>query len=102
VRQYGGLLLKHRKIDEMRLLISTTRLPATVVFAFENGEGELYGCRIESLPNKPLQYTGRRDRNLATDEEPVALLNWPEQAQPDLFPMDWLTKDDSYSWYSED
>lgn len=84
VARYGGLLLKHRKYVELRTLASLTKLPVFVVFAFESGNGKLLKLDVTKCGNKQIEYTGRRDRGLATDEEPVVLFNWPDDPNPEL------------------
>lgn len=84
VRTYGGLLLKQRKLEELQAIASMTRVPARVVFAFNNAEGAILAADVSHIQFKTPVLTGRRDRGLATDEEPVVLLNWPGQPDADL------------------
>jgi len=84
IRKFGGLILKQRKAQELASIGKLLNLPAYVMFGFEDGNGALMQCDIGLLSDKQPVLTGRRDRNLATDEEPVILLNWPDWESPDL------------------
>lgn len=84
IEKFGGLLLKHRKVVELHELGALLNTPVEVVFAFDAGDGVLMRASVDDLIYKPLRSTGRRDRGLATDEEPVVLLNWPHWEDPDL------------------
>lgn len=84
VRRFGGLILKQRKAEELTQLSTLLNLRTYCVFAFVNGYGSLYSAETSSFTGKEPVLTGRRDRDLACDEEPVILLNWPDDANPDL------------------
>lgn len=81
VRQYGGLLLKQSKWNELRHAEESFRVPAYAVFSFEGGHGEIYRARPALLPDRDGVLTGRRDRNLATDLEPVVLIDWDTELE---------------------
>ena len=84
IRTYGGLLLKQRKLEELQSISLMTRVPVRVMFAFNNAEGSILTADVSQIQFKEAIFTGRRDRGLATDEEPVVLLNWPDQDDADL------------------
>jgi len=76
-RRYpSGLILKRRKLEELITLSDLTNLTALVLFAFEHGSGEILSCMPSTVGEKHNVETGRRDRDLATDREPVVLLDW--------------------------
>lgn len=77
-RHPDGVLLKRRKYEACSTLETVFRIPAWVLFAFGSGRDALAACRPHLLPPRPSIQTGRRDRGLATDEEPVVLINWSE------------------------
>ena len=77
-RHPEGVLLKRRKYEACSTLEAVFRVPAWIVFAFGNGRDTLAAARPHLLPTRPSILTGRRDRGLATDEEPVVLINWHE------------------------
>lgn len=78
VMSYGGLMLKHKKIVELANLADSTKSDVWVVWAFNNGEGDVYAARPKNLLHLPLEDPPRRRnyRGLATDEEPVCYLDW--------------------------
>lgn len=78
VKSYGGLMLKHRKIVELSALQDAMRAEVWVVFAFDNGTGEVLAAKPAQLLDLPLEDPPRRRnyRGLATDEEPVCYLDW--------------------------
>lgn len=78
VRHPDGVLLKRRKYEACSTLEATFNVPAWVLFAFSDGKGTLAVARPHLLPPRPSILTGRRDRGLLTDEEPVVLINWDE------------------------
>lgn len=84
IKPHGGLLIKQRKVEEMLQLSSLLSCPAYIVFGFQNGAGQLMSVDVRQLHGHQPVYTGRRDRDLACDEEPVFLLNWPDDPHPDL------------------
>ena len=85
VMQYpGGLILKRRKYDELVHIEQLLNVPTYVYFGFSNGTGHVIACRPNELDPRLDHSLGRRDRNLATDLEPVVLLNW------DYDLIDWL------------
>jgi hypothetical protein len=69
-----GVLLKRRKYEACSTLETTFNIPAWVLFAFGSGRDALAACRPHLLTTRPSILTGRRDRGLATDEEPVVLI----------------------------
>ena len=77
-RHPDGVLLKRRKYEACSTLETVFRLPAWVLFAFGSGRDSLAACRPHLLPPRASFQTGRRDRGLATDEEPVVLIHWSE------------------------
>jgi len=78
IKQYGKLILKWRKYQELKLLSELTNIPTYVLFAFENAEGQLALLDIRHLTNPiPQQPPVRRNyRGLACDEEPVVYFDW--------------------------
>jgi hypothetical protein len=78
VRQYGGLMLKHRKIDELRQLSQMLQLPVYLVFGFGGGYGEIHLAEPDNLTHLQPQTppTRRNYRGLACDNEPVVYLDW--------------------------
>ena len=78
VQSYGGLMLKHRKITDLNDLREATKTEVWIVFAFDNGTGEVLAAKPENLLDLPLEDPPRRRnyRGLATDEEPVCYLDW--------------------------
>lgn len=77
IRSYpGGLLLKRRKFDELIQIEKLLSVPAFAVFAFSNGTGHVMAARPSEIGQKEDVLTGRRDRDLACDLEPVVLLDW--------------------------
>ena len=80
----GGLMLKRRKVNELVAIERILNVPAYVFFGFSNGTGHVIACRPNELDPQLDHSLGRRDRNLATDLEPVVLLNW------DYDLIDWL------------
>lgn len=77
-RHPEGVLLKRRKYEACSTLETLFNVPAWILFAFGNGRDTLAAARPHLLPTRPSILTGRRDRGLATDEEPVVLINWNE------------------------
>lgn len=77
-RHPEGVLLKRRKYEACSTLESLFNVPAWVLFAFGSGKDTLAAARPHLLPTRPSILTGRRDRGLATDEEPVVLISWDE------------------------
>lgn len=75
-RHPDGVLLKRRKYEGCSTLESMFNVPAWVMFAFGSGKDRLAAVRPHVLPTRPSVLTGRRDRGLATDEEPVVLIDW--------------------------
>lgn len=89
VQQYpGGLILKRRKYDELIQVERLLNVPTYVFFGFSNGTGHILASRPAALPKKPDVDIGRRDRELATDLEPVVLLDWDVDLIPWLEPME--------------
>lgn len=84
VRNYGGLMLKHRKLTELRQLAALLNVPVRVVFAFESGVGDLYAANPATIDDaEPVTPPRRRNyRGLACDEEPVVFLDWQHHLQP--------------------
>ena len=78
VRSYGGLMLKHRKVLELQQIKNLMQIHAVVVFAFENGQGEVHLCDVTTITGLEPQTPPRRRnyRGLACDEEPVVFLEW--------------------------
>lgn len=78
LRYPDGVLLKRRKYEACSTLETVFRAPAWVMFAFGSGRDSLAVCRPHELPSRPSTSLGRRDRGLATDEEPVVLIAWDD------------------------
>jgi hypothetical protein len=78
IKQYGKLILKWRKYEELKLISELMKIPTFVLFAFDNAEGELALLNIAHLTN-PVPETPpvrRNYRGLACDEEPVIYFDW--------------------------
>ena len=78
IKQYGNLILKWRKYEELKLISQILNIPTFVLFAFENAEGELALLNIANLID-PIAQTPpvrRNYRGLACDEEPVIYFDW--------------------------
>ena len=80
IREYGKLILKWRKYQELHAIGELMNIPTYVLFAFENSEGELAMLHIPTLAlsnPKPEDPPVRRNfRGLACDEEPVIYFDW--------------------------
>ena len=78
VRTYGGVMFKHTKLLKLQTLKTLINAPVVILFAFENGEGPIYGCDVTRIPDYPPQRPPRRRnyRGLPTDEEHVIYLDW--------------------------
>ena len=78
IKQYGKLILKWRKYQELKQISELTNIPTYVLFAFENSEGQLALLDIRHLTDpKPETPPVRRNyRGLACDEEPVIYFDW--------------------------
>lgn len=78
IKQYGKLILKYRKYEELKLISELTNIPTYVLFAFENAEGQLALLDIRHLTSpKPETPPVRCNfRGLACDEEPVIYFDW--------------------------
>jgi hypothetical protein len=78
IKQYGNLILKWRKYEELKLISQILNIPTFVLFAFENAEGELALLNIANLID-PIAQTPpvrRNYRGLACDEEAVIYFDW--------------------------
>ena len=81
IRRYPeGLLIKHRKVQEMRQFSQMMRVSARIVFAFDNAMGQIWECQTENLPELEKHTPKRRNnfRDVACDLEPVAYLQWDQ------------------------
>jgi hypothetical protein len=78
IQQYGGLMLKHRKILELQQIAESLQLSTWLLFAFENGGGAMYVTEPSSLTHLETQTPPRRHnyRGLACDDEPIVYLDW--------------------------
>ena len=80
IKQYGKLILKWRKYEELLAIGEILNIPTYVLFAFENAEGQLSMLNIKNLhASDPKPQTPPRRKNyrgLATDEEPVIYFDW--------------------------
>ena len=78
IKNYGGLILKHRKLTELQTLATFTNTSTYVIFAFENGEGPIMLCDVMDVTNvQPQPPPERRNyRGLPCDEEHVIFLDW--------------------------
>lgn len=78
IKQYGKLILKWRKYQELKQISELTQLPTYVLFAFENAEGQLALLDIRHLtdPQPETPPVRRNFRRLACDEEPVIYFDW--------------------------
>lgn len=80
IKQYGKLILKWRKYQELKQISELTQLPTYVLFAFGNAEGELALLPISNLSDtNPIPETPpvrRNYRGLPCDEEPVIYFDW--------------------------
>lgn len=75
---YGGLMLKHRKLEELQALARMLTINVVIVFAFENGTGPILAADPTKIHDvEPVTPPARRNyRGLACDEEPVVYLDW--------------------------
>jgi hypothetical protein len=80
VRAFGGLILKERKHEELAAIAKLLRLRAVVLFAFENGYGDLYSYDTENKEGLVATVPPRRNnyRGLPCDEELVFMLDWDQ------------------------
>lgn len=80
IKEYGKLILKWRKYEELLLISKLLNIQTYVLFAFENSEGGLSMLNIQTLQKTnphPAQPPIRKNyRGLATDEEPVIYFDW--------------------------
>ena len=78
IKQYGKLILKWRKYQELNNIANLMNIPTYVLFAFENSEGSLQMLPIRNIIDpKPEDPPRRKNyRGLATDEEPVIYCDW--------------------------
>ena len=80
IQQYGKLILKWRKYEELKLISQIMNIPTYVLFAFENAEGNLALLPIARLSDtNPIPETPpvrRNYRGLPCDEEPVIYFDW--------------------------
>lgn len=78
VRSYGGLILKHRKYQELKQIGEMLNISTYVLFAFGNAEAELCTVAIDEIRDpRPQEPPVRKNyRGLACDEEPVLFLDW--------------------------
>ena len=80
IKEYGKLILKWRKYQELHAIGELLNIPTYVLFAFENSEGQLSLLHIPTLAltnPKPEDPPVRRNfRGLACDEEPVVYFDW--------------------------
>ena len=78
IMQYGGLMLKHRKYEELCQWARLTKTSTIIAFGFEDGKGSIYVTEPLTLGKKePLSPPLRKiNRNLDCDREEVIYLNW--------------------------
>lgn len=78
VKNYGGLILKHRKMSDLLLFADITKMHTYVAFAFDNGLGPILITQPHLLTDLTPEAPPRRRnyRGLATDEELVLYLDW--------------------------
>lgn len=80
IQQYGNLILKWRKYQELHSISELMQIPTYVLFAFNNAEGQLSILNIETLHKtqpQPEDPPRRKNyRGLACDEEPVIYFDW--------------------------
>lgn len=78
IKQYGGLMLKQRKIDEALDLANALQVQSYFLWTFDNGDGTIVRANAKDL--KGLEgHTPPRRRNyrgLACDDELVVYLDW--------------------------
>lgn len=92
-----GLMLKARKIDEARELETLTNAPYVVVYAFDNGAGDILVCPPTQMapktPQAPPPRKKARPYAAKADSEEVVYLQWPGTQgdtgpyKPDLKPF---------------
>lgn len=80
IQQYGGLMLKHRKLLEAQTLSRQMQTATHVIYGFENGHGELWIANTHDLTGLTPQDPPRRRnyRGLPCDEEQVVYLDWTQ------------------------
>lgn len=75
-----GIFLRQKKIEDLLTIADLLRIEPIVLFAFENGEGDLryyFPKRAASL-RYHVPPPRRNGRNAPGDTAPVAYLNWSE------------------------
>jgi len=85
VMQYGGLMLKQRKLLEIQQLSRALNMPIYFVFAFDNGNGNIWMANASSIPSDlPAHEPPRRRkyRDVACDTDPVLFLEWNTHVHP--------------------
>lgn len=78
IQGYGGLMLKLRKLKDLQHLSLVLNMPIHCIFAFEEGYGDIYSCKVDGVPDLPAQTPPRRRnfRNVQCDLDPVIFLDW--------------------------
>lgn len=90
VRTYGGLMLKKFKADDLSELARLTNTPVNVVFAFGNGSGAFFQTDPTTLTGRKavLPPVRRNYRGLAADNDLVYMLDWRDDLDVLLQPLD--------------
>jgi hypothetical protein len=78
IKQYGGLMLKQRKIDEALRLAANLQVQSYFLWTFENGNGTIVRANARDLKSLEGHEPPRRRnyRGLACDDELVVYLDW--------------------------
>jgi len=77
IKGYGGLMLKQKKLVELQSISKLMNVHTSVVFSFENAEGEMWMTTSLDIDAEPTAPPVRRNyRGLACDEDPVLYLDW--------------------------
>jgi hypothetical protein len=80
IKQYGGLMLKHRKLLELQQLSDLMKIPVFMVYGFEKGFGAILTGNVNNMTGlTPYDPPPRHNyRGLACDLEQVVYLDWDQ------------------------
>jgi hypothetical protein len=78
IKNYGGLMLKQRKIAEALNLATALQVQSYFLWTFEDGDGTIVRANAKDLIKLEGHEPPRRRnyRGLACDSEPVVYLDW--------------------------
>jgi hypothetical protein len=80
IKQYGGLMLKHRKLLELQTFATLMHMPVYLVYGFEKGFGQILTGNVSNMTGlTPYDPPPRNNyRGLACDLEQVVYLDWDQ------------------------